>query len=254
MTRNLVVLLGAPGTLAGLDHALDRVGAQLVTYPLLAFDEPTDWAPVDAAIRRLSDYGCIAVTSPRAGMALAQRLRLHPVAPGRIPPVWATGHASAAPLRALGFDCQVTEEASHLVGAAKQLAQAMIRARVGGPVLFACGDLHRPDLVDGLEQAGLTVDKVICYRTNTAHPGPARQLLSEAGTVVITSPSAVEAMRTALGAIPVDVPVVTLGATTHAAAVEAGWPSVWIAETPTPDAVAELIARLTGAAMHASAL
>jgi len=254
MTTNLVVLLGAPGTLSGLDIALERMGLQLVTYPLLAFDEPTDWAPVDAAIRRLGDYGCIAITSPRAANALAQRLRFHPVAPGRIPQVWATGHASAAPLRALGFDCQVTEEASHLVGAAKQLAQAMIRARVGGPVLFACGDRHRPDLVEGLERSGLTVDKVICYRTNTAHPRPARQLLAEAGTVVITSPSAVEAMRTALGSMPLEIPVVTLGTTTHAAAVEAGWPSVWIAEMPTPSAVADLIGRLTGAERHAPAL
>ena len=254
MTNSLVVLLGAPGTLAGLDLALERIGLQLVTYPLLAFDEPTDWTPVDAAIRRLGDYGCIAITSPRAATALAQRLRFHPVTPGRVPQVWATGQASAAPLRALGFDCQVTEGTSHLVGAAKQLAQAMIRARVGGPVLFACGDRHRPDLVDGLERTGLAVDKVICYSTNTAHPGPARQLLAEAGTVVITSPSAVEAMRTALGPMPCHVPVVTLGATTHAAAVDAGWPSVWTAEAPTPPAVAELIGRLTGADLHAPAL
>lgn len=254
MTQNLVVLLGAPGTLSGLDAALDRLGLHLVTYPLLAFDEPSDWGPVDAAIRRLGDYGCIAITSPRAATALAQRLRLHPVAPGRIPPVWTTGDASAAPLRALGFECQVSEGGNHLLGAARQLAEQMIRARVGGPVLFACGDRHRPELVDGLQRAGLAVDKVICYRTNTAHPGPARQLLPEASAVVITSPSAVEAMRTALGSLPLDIPVVTLGATTHAAAIEAGWPSVWIAESPTPLAVADLLGRLTGADLHAPAL
>lgn len=239
--RPRVVLLSAPGALAGLEATLEVSGIDLVTYPLLAFDDPADWGPFDRALDRLDRYLAIAVTSPRASAAFVRRLaeRGGPVA--SLPPVWATGPATAAAFRAIGVACAMGTARYQVTGAAAQLARAMIAAGVRGPVLFPCGAQRRAELVEILVGAGVPVDEVVCYVTNPARPGRVSEVLAGASLLVVTSPSAALALDATLGGAWPPAPVITIGATTLAEAHRLGWPEVDAAPESTVPGVAGCI-------------
>ena len=73
MTRAVSTL--SPGALDGLADALAGEPVTLMERPLLGFDAPVVWTPLDLALARLWEYGAVALTSPRAARAVAQRSR-----------------------------------------------------------------------------------------------------------------------------------------------------------------------------------
>jgi uroporphyrinogen-III synthase len=240
----LVVLTTSPGTLAGLAVTLRAEGITVREAPLLSFGPPADWAPVDQAIFRLPDFRAVAVTSPRAAQAFAGRLALHRVSPPRGQEAWATGEATAEPLRDL-FEPVHTPSSLVTVdaGAGSMLATAMVAARVGSPVLYACGDTRRDDMPAVLRAAGVAVEEVICYRSVLAEPDEARRAISGADVLLVASPKVV---TLAARVCPADErpALVVIGPTTATAARGAGWAPAGVARRPTVEAAADRIRAL----------
>jgi uroporphyrinogen-III synthase len=240
----LVVLTTAPGTLAGLADTLRAEGITVREAPLLSFGPPADWAPVDQAIFRLQDFRAVAVTSPRAAQAFAARLALHRVSPPRGQEAWATGEATAEPLRDL-FEPVHTPSSLVTVdaGAGSMLATAMVAARVESPVLYACGDTRRDDVPAVLRAAGVLVEEVICYRSVLAEPDEARRAVRGADVLLVASPKVVALVARVC---PADErpALVVIGPTTATAARVAGWAPAGVARRPTVEAAADRIRAL----------
>ncbi|HEU5169350.1 MAG TPA: uroporphyrinogen-III synthase [Gemmatimonadales bacterium] len=244
MRPPVVVLTTATGTLAGLADLLRGEGCQVREAPLLDFAPPPDWSKLDAAILRLPQYRAVAVTSPRAAQAFAERAAaLRVTAPLGLD-AWATGSASAAPLRDIFGEVHLPSSLSTLdAGAASLLAGAMVASRVGSPVLFPCGDTRRDELPAALRASGITVEEVHCYRSVLARQDVARQATAGADILLVASPKVAQLVarvtprdeRSAL---------VAVGPTTAAAARAAGWAPAGVANRPSVEAVAARIRAL----------
>jgi len=236
-----VVLTTAPGSLAGLGERLRGDGLTVREAPLLSFGPPEDWGPVDRAISRLPGFAAVAVTSPRAAEAFAARMKAHRVNPPAGQEAWAAASATAAALRDLFDPVRVPSSLVTLdAGAGSMLANAMLAARVGSPVLFVCGNARRDELPSALRAGGVTVDEVICYRSLLAPEEEARRALAGADVLLVASPRvATLAARVVAG--DERPALVAIGPTTAAAARAAGWAPAGVARRPTVDAVVERI-------------
>ncbi|HEX5817538.1 MAG TPA: uroporphyrinogen-III synthase [Gemmatimonadales bacterium] len=233
----LVALTLSEGALAGLDERLAAGGHEVRRVPLLTFEPPPSFDALDVALVQSRHYAAVAVTSPRAAAALAERVRAGGHAPLHTP-VWTVGERTAAPLREICDVVRVvTPPSGGEQGAAEALATEMLAARVRGAVLFPCGALRRDALPRLLAAAGCRVDEVLCYRTVLPPPDAARAALGRAQLVVVGSPSVAELLA---GAVPIDERplLVAVGPTTGAAAEAAGWIPDATSERPTVDAIA----------------
>jgi uroporphyrinogen-III synthase len=244
--KGAVILTASEGSFSGLVEALLERSVEVIQRPLVGFAEPSDWGPLDAALDRASSYRAIAITSPRAAKAVTDRVRARgipwPKTPG--PAVWAAGQATAAALEEWLGSPRVPEGVKQESdGAGAQLAQAMLAARVTGPVLFPCGDRRRDELPSVLRTAGIRVDDVVCYRTVVAQPSEARAAACQGALLVVASPSVIELLARACpaGERP---DLVAVGPTTAAAARAAGWSPAAVADLPTATGVLEAITGL----------
>jgi uroporphyrinogen-III synthase len=242
-----VVVTAAEGSFPGLVSALRALPAVVEERPLIAFEPPLDWRPVDEAVRNLSRFDALAFTSPRAAAAFSRRATSGaPNAfPAGIPPVWAAGAGTAA---ALGDAlCPVrmpSERAVGELGAAAALARAMLAAGVRGPVLFPCGDIRRDELPARLRADGVDVEEAVCYRSVLAGELAAKQAAERARILVVASPSVANLLARACREDDRP-PLLAVGPTTAATARASGWIPAAVASKPTVDAlVAEVRALL----------
>lgn len=234
-----VVVTAARDGFVGLAAALRDAGFVVMESPLIGFEPPEDWTVLDRALTGIERFRAVAVTSPRAARAIADRM---PVNPCEVP-AWAAGAASARPLAGAFRTIHLPEAEDSARGAAEALADAMVRADVGSPVLFPCGTLRRDTLIDRLSEAGIQTEAVICYATVLASPAQARQACADADVVVVTSPSVARLVAAACD--PASRPaLLAVGPTTAAAATAAGWPPVAVAARPTPSSMREAILSL----------
>jgi uroporphyrinogen III methyltransferase/synthase len=252
MTR--VVLTLSAGALAGLAQALASEGITVEECPLLRFEPPADWGPLDRALDALRRYRAVAFTSPRAAEAAATRWR------DRLersiensPPVWTTGPATAAPLGALfgAVRMPAVQDARGPGGgggggAGEALAQAMLTAGIGSPVLYPCGEMHRDEFTRRLADAGIVVEEVICYRSVLAASEVAGEAARRADVLVVGSPRVAELLS---GVCPPEQRprLLALGPTTAAASRQRGWPPDAEAERPTLAEVTHHLRILGGA-------
>lgn len=235
-----VVVTASAGSFPGLAEALRKLSVLVVECPLLNFRPPSDWRPVDVALDQLGSYDAIALTSPRAAAALADRMahRGDPLSlPGHRPSVWAAGAATASALHgALGPVRMPLEDHIGRLGAAAALAVTMIEAQVTGRVLFPCGDSRREELPDRLRHEGIQVEEVVCYQPLLASE-PAAYAAAGRGTVlVVASPSVANLLIRACP--PHSRPdLIAAGPTTAASARASGWSPAAVAMQPTVEAV-----------------
>lgn len=236
----VLVTLGSE-TLRGLTDAIGTASVRVLERPLMRFAPPADWAALDEALAHLDRYQAVAITSPRAGEALAERLPRGGAAAraaARGLDLWASGSRTARPVvgwfRAvrLAGGTRGQEE-----GAAEALVRAILAGRRPARVLFPCGDRRRDALPDGLRSAGVTVDDVPAYRSVLADEQDARAACRDADVLVVGSPSvaALLARTCPAGRRP---DLVTIGPVTAAAARDNGWDPAAIASSPTVEAVA----------------
>jgi uroporphyrinogen III methyltransferase/synthase len=217
-------------------------------YPLMTFEPPLDWAPLDTAIQQLDDYGTIAFTSPRAAKPFAERFKVlgitRPPRPEGVPAVWASGPQTAAMLGGtLGQVRLPVDRHRAKLGAATALARAMLEEEVAGPVLFPCGEEHRDELPAELRQKGITVDEVVCYRAVLAAEADARVAASRGAVLVVASPRVAGLLARAC---PRDLrpELIAVGPTTADSARAAGWAPAAIAPEPSARALASVVQSL----------
>src|SRR5438045_4193544 len=151
-----VVITASEGSFPDLLDALRAVPVIVEEVPLMTFAPPLDWRPVDAAVRSLTRFEAVALTSARAARAFVERgSTLGWERMGRPRVVWAAGAGTARGLGdTLGTVLLPDTRAAVGQGAAAALAAAMLAAGVRGPVLFPCGDIRRDELPERLRHAG----------------------------------------------------------------------------------------------------
>lgn len=240
-----IVLTASAGTFSGLAAALSRVPATVAEHPLIHFEPPLDWSPLDTALTEPVKFGSVAFTSPRAAGAVVERIRagglqwstdVHPA-------IWAIGPATAHPLQVLGPVRMPASGAEAAVSPAAALAHAMLEAGAMGPVLFPCGEKHRDDLPTILRAKGMEVHEVVCYRSVLASHSQAGAAAASGSVVVVGSPSVLKLLLEACP--PASRPrLVAIGPTTAASARAAGWAPAAVATEPSVQGVASAITRL----------
>ncbi len=171
-----LVITASSGSFSGLADELQKISVQAIERPLISSQPPEDWARMDEALNHRDRYGSLALTSPRAAAAVANRIRACAISwVGHTPRVWVVGAATAEALQGtLGSVQGSFPEPNAGLGAAEQLARVMLSAGAAGPVLFPCGENRRDELPAILRSNGLVVDEVICYRMVLASPEEAR--------------------------------------------------------------------------------
>lgn len=204
------VLTRAEGSNEALRERLEADGFEVAECPLVRI-EPLDGPPLG-----LERYDWLLLTS-RAGVEqLFRRLR------GPLPPIGVVGPGTAAALREHGVEPALVASSSTQEGLAAELP------RPAGRVLFAGAEGARDVLV-----RELGADFVPLYRTIELRPDP----FPEADAVVLASAAAARA----LGALRTDLPCVSIGPVTSAAAREAGLRVVSEARTHDLDGLVEAV-------------
>ena len=233
-----VVVTASEGSFRGLVQALKGLRVDIEEHPLISFAPPHDWAPVDRAFGRLSSYGAVAITSPRAAAAVAGRLERLQGAPtaAAVPPVWAAGAATAHALGDVLGPIRTPATGRAEAGAAATLARAMLEAQVAGPVLFFCGETHREELPDLLRRHGIEVDEVVCYRSVLASEAAARAAAMRGTLVLVSSPAVADLLARACSTDSRP-DLLAVGPTTASSARASGWSPLAVAAEPTAEAV-----------------
>ncbi len=172
------------------------------------------------------DYAWLAVTSAAAVPALAQ------VEVPEATKVAAVGQATAIALQEAGI-------AVHLVGdgGAQALADAWPTPATGS-VLAVQSDLARPVLVDGLADAGWTVDAVVAYRTAPARlsSGEEHALRSGKADVALVTSGSVGRRLAEVG-VPASTRLVAIGEQTAIDCRAAGLEVAIVAAAPSVEAL-----------------
>ena len=196
-----------------LADGLRARGHEVVLCPLVRV-EPIGDDPID-----LSPYDWVIVTSANGAAELARRLRGNPRR------LAAVGPATAAALAAHGHDADLVPAVSTQEGLLAELP------RPAGRVLVAAAEGARRLLVDALG-----ADFVALYRTIELRPAEP----PKGDLAIVASGSAARA----LGALDLDVPVVSIGTQTTVAAEAAGLRVVAEAETHDVEGLLSAVARL----------
>ena len=206
---------------------------------------PGEAAALEATARRIAagEAAWLVLTSARTVEALAPYLHVP------VPSTLQVAVVGPATARAW---TELTGTSPDLVtrGSAAALLEEPVLA--GGPqagpdsaqrVLLPASALADPALADGLRRAGWEVERVAAYTTVTADtcdlpPGMGSTWATGGvDAVVLTAPSSTRAVLELLGPPPATTRLVTIGATTAAAARELGLPVAAVAPSPTPEGV-----------------
>ena len=145
---------------------LEDAGAIAVELPAIAIAPPEDFAPLDEAVRRLSEYGWVIFASVNAVDSVFERLDaqgLDARAFGSAR-VGAIGPATATALEQRGIRPDFTPSRSISSAALEELAAFGWN---GVPVLLPAADIGRDELAEGLATLGASVRRVSAYRTVT---------------------------------------------------------------------------------------
>ena len=250
-----VLVTRAEGEGGGLTRALEALGATVVEAPLIAFEPPPDWSPVDRAVQRPGDYDAVLLTSATTVRCLARRMQETGIAPAS----WgaarlvAIGPATAAAARAAfgdraAFGARVDEVAGEF--RAEGLVE-MLRAEgtlQGRRLLLPRAEVAREILPEALRELGAQVDVVVVYRTvRLPLPETVRARLLSGGIDAVTfaSASAVESFAADRGGapMPADVVVAALGPVTADAARARGLEPDVVPRRATAADLAEALAR-----------
>ncbi|HAM36721.1 MAG TPA: hypothetical protein DEB40_00685 [Elusimicrobia bacterium] len=193
--RTILVTRPEDGSSA-LAPKLRRLGARVLSIPVVRIAHPSSTRRLDEALRRWRAYDALVVASPNAASRLLARARALKLRLRPRPLAFAVGPATAAPLRREGWRVRVANPHR-----GEALAQAMGRVR-GWRILLPRAEAGRELLPRMLRRKGAFVDVVTAYRTLPDHT--AARLLSRAAgdknidAVAFTSGSAVESLHAQL--------------------------------------------------------
>lgn len=197
-----VVVTRAAEQSAGFCDALRALGAEAVVVPLIKIVPIEDFAPLDAALARLSPRDWIILTSQNAVPPLAVCARmLHKELLGSESSVQiaVVGPATENAARAAGLNVAYVALSHDGVSLAQELGE---RLR-GRQVLLPHSNLAGTDMPAALHRFGAEVIEVVAYRTKPERAAQA-ELQSMLATrrvdaIVCFSPSAVHSLAHLLG-------------------------------------------------------
>ena len=237
--RRILITRASEDALGWADR-LAALGALPVVLPCLISVPVDDSGTREVLPTALRDATWLVVSSPRGASMLAQlaanlpaRVRVAAVGP-------ATARAAAAHLGRVDLVATSTTSA----GLGRELA-ALIRAEASGAntfVVIASAEGGRDDAERILTESGSSVTRVNVYRTIPAPPASVKRDLGTEGidAVLLASPSAVTGLLNC-SRVPPDARIVTIGATTSAAAEAAGLRVAAEARRPNLDSMIEVI-------------
>ena len=226
-----IVVTRAPEQASELIRELERMGAEVLMLPTVAFAPPEDWRELDEQLRQLDGFDALLFLSKNAVRYIFQRCRdlgikceaLH----SRNRLIAAVGPATAHAAAEADFDVDYTAKEHSGEGLAREL-----RARLqNGRVLLPRSDRADDRLPNLLREAGARVTEVVAYRTSapkTLDSGILdRFQRAEVDAIVFASPSAYRNLSDMLGAkklaeLSSQVDFATIGPTTARALREGG--------------------------------
>ncbi|HXR98703.1 MAG TPA: uroporphyrinogen-III synthase [Terriglobales bacterium] len=192
MTR--VIVTRATHQAGGLIEALRAIGTIPMALPTIAVAPPSDFAPLDAALRRLAQFAGVVFTSANAVAGFFDRANQLGLAPEFGSTAWrcAVGPATAEALASRHAPAHIVPDRSDAEGIAAAL---MTHDLSGREILIPAGSLHRDTLASRLRERGAIIIVVEAYRTLPLAPAA----LPEAEVIVFTSPSTFNNLVAAVG-------------------------------------------------------
>jgi uroporphyrinogen-III synthase len=232
-----------------LKERLENLGANVLLLPAVSFFGPSDTVHLDRVIAALETFDWVFFTSANAVRFFADRCRevRRDVGASRMPRYAAVGPATASVAAKAGFTVDYVAQEFHGVALVRELSASL----AGKHVLLPRSDRAGIDLPEALKRAGSEVTEIVVYRTGGI--GPCEPGVLEAvrdarvDVVSFFSPSAVENLRTELGAEVVSrlgtrAVFAAVGPVTAAALRKAGLPVAIEASEATAESVAAAIA------------
>jgi len=199
-----IVVTRAPEQAGELIRELERLGAEVLILPTVSFAPPSDWQPVDSALRAICEFDWILLTSQNAVRFLAQRfgeLKLDVKSlPLRKPSFAVVGPATAQAAMGSGFRVDYTATAHSGEGLARELQTSLRSASV----LLPRSDRADDRLPTSLREAGAHVTEVVAYRTAAPKELDAQTVnrvqRADVDAIVFASPSAYHNLSDVIGA------------------------------------------------------
>jgi uroporphyrinogen III methyltransferase/synthase len=190
-----IVITRAAAQSEALARELSERGAIPMVLPLVAFAEPEDFAPLDAAITEIQRFDWMILTSAQAVRAVVKRseeLKLDLIRFGSKLRIACVGPVTAGAARQAGLAAEYVAERHSGAGLAEELGSKL----AGAKVLLPRSDRANPDLPVALKRHGAEVSEVIAYRTLRPTAVDERNLRQvadgAADAVLFFSPSAVQ--------------------------------------------------------------
>lgn len=256
-----IVITRAALQCADLVTQLDARKAVALVRPLISFDDPEDFRPLDAAIAAPEEFDWLIFTSAEAVRAVARRsARL-----GRsLEQAWSNlqvatvGPATAEEVKRNKLEVNYVAQTHNGAALAHELGERV----QGRKVLFPKSDRAKRDLPDSLRRQGAEVTEVVAYRT--LRPAESDQLKFDevasggADAILFFSPSAVEHFVQTFGGGPFGVlqdklAVIAVGPVTAKALREAGVERIIVALDTTAASVIDALEKHFAAAKAAPA-
>ena len=212
-----------------LSEGLRAAGAVPVEVPVLEIQSPVSFDPLDAALRTLSTYDWLILTSANAVQAVVERAAACGIAfAGKTPQVAAVGKATADAARQAGFTVAVAPKEY----VAESLIESLADAVSGKRILLTRAAIARDLIPDSLRAMGAVVDVVDAYQNAIPAEAPEQlrdALASRIDAATFTSSSSAthlaEVAHAAKIAFPfADVKAISIGPITSATLRELGWP------------------------------
>jgi uroporphyrinogen-III synthase len=248
-----VLLTRAAHQISSLSDGLRALGAEPVEVPMLEIRPPDNFAPLDAALRRLPVYDWLIFTSANTVRVLTVRAAEKGISlEGKpLPKIAAIGNATAEAARKAGFEVALVPDAY----VAESLVGALAAEAAGKRVLLARAAVARDVIPEEMRKAGATVDVVDAYRN--VLPEEAPEMLREAlrahlDAACFSSSSSVahlaKAARRAGLAFPLEgVAAVSIGPITSQALRGLGWePAGEAIQSDVPGLIEAVKQALTG--------
>jgi len=192
-----------------LTERLEEMGADAIEAPMIRVVPPEDYAPLDEACARVSEFDWIVLASVNAADVFLDRLLAGPHDLRALKGVrlCVVGSATGERLASRGLKVDLTP--AEFRGDAVVRAMAELGDLRGLRVLLPHADIGREVIADGLRAQGAEVTEVVAYRTvaveaeREGEPDIYRMLLERRIDVVtFTSASAVRNFVRVLGAEP----------------------------------------------------
>jgi uroporphyrinogen-III synthase len=146
-----------------LADRLRELGAQVLEIPAIEIVPPESYGPLDDALRNLSRYQWLIVTSANGVRSLAERMKAMGIQPGAVAPlkIAAVGSATARALGEMGLEIAVTPREY----VAESLVEALGDKVQGQRVLLVRAAVARDVIPDALRAQSAAVTVVDAYRT-----------------------------------------------------------------------------------------